>query len=291
MEKKEINNIYIYGENKLWCNKKCISGKKYYYLFFVSFFYSIPFLTLLVILFKMEPISSFIFTKIFLFILYFIEIYSSFRIGCSDPGILPRQMPISFPKKISQGRCVIRGYLFNLNYCTTCDLFRPPRASHCSSCNNCVQKFDHHCKYLGSCVGKRNYKFFYLLILSLMIGNLYQIFFSLYILLKAIKKEIYDKYNTIIIIIIMSFIMLYDLLFILFFLIKLFILHNCFCIKNLPYYVYYKRENEKLCGFNPFNKYFCYNFRHVFCKKERKTFIFDNPLEINNIKKNEDINK
>ena len=79
--------------------------------------------------------------------------------------------------------------------------------------------------------------------------------------------------------------MLYDLLFILFFLIKLFILHNCFCIKNLTYYEYYKRENEKLCGFNPFNKYFCYNFRHVFCKKERKTFILDNPIEINNSEK------
>jgi len=51
-------------------------------------------------------------------------------------------------------------------WCSTCQIWRPPRASHCQYCDNCIKEFDHHCPFVMNCIGERNYGSFMLFNLS-----------------------------------------------------------------------------------------------------------------------------
>jgi hypothetical protein len=104
-----------------------------------------------------------------------IVIFYIFNIFFEDPGIIPKnknhfkkkkQDYTHFNPKYKQS--IINGCNFQFKYCETCGIWRPPRTSHCSSCNNCIFKFDHHCPWIGTCVGLRNYKPFLLFIVGLM---------------------------------------------------------------------------------------------------------------------------
>ena len=78
----------------------------------------------------------------------------------TDPGVLPRTNAPDPPPDKRVRTVIVEGHTFELRWCTTCKVWKPPRASHCSSCDNCVLAFDHHCPFVGNCVGLRNYHYF-----------------------------------------------------------------------------------------------------------------------------------
>ncbi|GES60054.1 DHHC zinc finger membrane protein [Aspergillus terreus] len=50
-------------------------------------------------------------------------------------------------------------------FCKKCQVPKPDRAHHCSTCKRCVLKMDHHCPWLATCVGLYNYKAFLLFLI------------------------------------------------------------------------------------------------------------------------------
>ena len=253
----------LYGNNHLWCNKTIISGKKYYQVFTSLLLFSLPFSILFAISIKISQPKIVI---IIITILYIIPLFSAIRGGFTDPGILTRQNEDYFYNTNRPIlRYVINGHIINLNYCYTCCLYRPPRTSHCALCDNCVERFDHHCIWLGTCVGKRNYKFFYLLISSLNFNALIHVSYSIYLIVFQCKNHNKkDKYNSLVIST-MSFVIAFDTLFVVFFIGKLFILHTYLIFKNLTFYENIKKKWNKPPGLNLLYKSTCYVwFRYIY---------------------------
>ena len=96
-------------------------------------------------------------------VLFLLVMSNLFRTSFSDPGIIPRAtkaeaQDIERQMEAQNGganggangsayrppprtkEVMVKNISIKLKYCFTCKIFRPPRASHCSICDNCVER-------------------------------------------------------------------------------------------------------------------------------------------------------
>lgn len=70
-------------------------------------------------------------------------------------------------------------YLIPSKWCSRCRIYRPPRATHCRICDNCVEQSDHHCTFLNNCIGRKNYFTFLVFLLTTSISMLCTVIISI----------------------------------------------------------------------------------------------------------------
>uniref|UniRef100_G3PZ87 Palmitoyltransferase n=1 Tax=Gasterosteus aculeatus TaxID=69293 RepID=G3PZ87_GASAC len=185
------------GKNTFCCDGRVMMARQkgvfYLTLFLIVgtcslfFAFECPYLAV-----HLSPAIPFFAVLLFLFVIAML-----LRTSFSDPGVLPRALPeeatfIEMEIEAANGNVPagqrppprirnvqINNQIVKLKYCYTCKIFRPPRASHCSICDNCVDRFDHHCPWVGNCVGKRNYRYFYMFTLSLSLLTIYIFTFNI----------------------------------------------------------------------------------------------------------------
>jgi len=187
------------------CNGRCWHGpdrKSFYLTLAIALIPQVPLLVVICPYFVQYVTVAIYIIAIFLIAspltLFFITAFS-------DPGIVPRgpaipddDNPFAREQKTPLTKKVIfRGTEVDRKWCDTCNIYRPLRSSHCSICNNCVERFDHHCPWLGNCVGRRNYRYFLLFVYTLSVDCLFIIALCIsYIILRANEYHGKDDSST-----------------------------------------------------------------------------------------------
>jgi len=155
------------GNNRFWLNGRWITGPDYWngiFLFITIVVASgLYFPAAFIWLIQERPAAGIPLLVISL-LLVIASLTTLLLAYSSDPGIIPRGEEVEDRDEdvyMDSRTIEVNGITLKMKYCETCKIWRPPRASHCSICNNCVEKFDHHCPYLSNCVARRNYRLYF----------------------------------------------------------------------------------------------------------------------------------
>ncbi|KAH6818470.1 Ankyrin repeat family protein with DHHC zinc finger domain-containing protein [Perilla frutescens var. frutescens] len=98
-----------------------------------------------------------------------------YRCSSKDPGFI--RMNVHDPENMKDDEPLLKIEINNpaliagnwSQLCATCKIVRPLRAKHCSTCDRCVEQFDHHCPWVSNCIGKKNkWDFFLFLVLEVL---------------------------------------------------------------------------------------------------------------------------
>ena len=268
------------GNNKILCGNRFIVGKKYYHIIFSILLLSLPTSMYISSMLIINIPSSIFFTALIL-LLYIVILIFLLIGGCSDPGILERNNEYSFyENRKSMIKMNIQGHMINVNYCYTCFHFRPPRTSHCAECDNCVQNFDHHCLWMGTCVGKRNYKFFYYILFLTSLCALIQSISSIGYIINHFKHSNFKSANSKYIVISLAFVAFFDIMFIIFFLFKLCVVHTSLLGKGLTFYEFIKKKYFEALKIKPYSRGTWDNIYNKLFRKVPKSKL--NLEELNN---------
>jgi len=136
--------------------------------------------------------------------------------SCSEPGVIPNRAviealgiadhltdvlgynlmgegePTRDPKVDAKGMLPYDLQGKGFVWCRTCEIIRPPRASHCRQCDNCVLRYDHHCPFLNNCIAQRNYAFFVGFLCSILFSTVFGISVTL-TWSSVVEQEMYAK--------------------------------------------------------------------------------------------------
>ena len=116
-------------------------------------------------------------------IFFFLLLWSFCQSMLTDPGQVPTFWGFHLGDAESKRR----------RYCLMCNIFKPERCHHCSSCGRCVLNMDHHCPWINNCIGFWNRKFFILLLVYVLIVTYFIMFTMAYAWLDSINWML-DKY-------------------------------------------------------------------------------------------------
>ena len=218
-------------------------------------------------------------------VLYIVTIVFLIIASFSDPGIVQRYY---LTKRIIENRKEVMinqlGFIRNYRYCGTCSIIRPSRSTHCSDCNNCVERFDHHCPWIGNCAGKRNYKYFFIFLICLNLLTVFIGVFSIVHIAKYVHHRVNDKtYNnwnnsdigtmSLNSCIISMFVIIYCGLSMIF-TTHLLYYHAMLVMRNLTTKEELKKFFNNPFG-NPYKRSCCSNYKTVLCPVKRKKSILD----------------